>query len=184
MKIYFITGNKFKFEEVKKMLFSVKNLELEQLDLELEEIQEIDPRKVIEHKLKQALEHVKANVMVEDTSLGLECINNLPGPLIKWFLKTVKEEGLFKIAESLGNNKARALAIIGFAKSKKEIDFFEGEVSGTIDSPAGENGFGWDVIFRPEGYSKTFGQMESLEKNKISHRFLAIKKFKEFLVKN
>lgn len=178
MKLYFLTGNKNKFEEVKAILG-----EVEQLDIDLSEIQEIDAKEIIKVKLQEAFNHQKGEFLVEDTSLYLDCLHGLPGPLIKWFLKTVGNEGLFNIADKLGNSKAQAKTIIGFAKNNDEIYFFEGEVKGKIVSPRGDNGFGWDKIFEPDSFLKTFAEMSLEEKNAISMRRIALNKLKEFLNK-
>lgn len=174
--IYFITGNKNKFGEVKAIL-----PEVEQLDIDLPEIQEIDAREIIKAKLLEALNHRKSEFIVEDTSLYLDTLKGLPGPLIKWFLKTVGNEGLFQIAEKFGNYNAEAKTIIGYAKSHEEIYFFEGSLKGTIVQPRGASGFGWDPVFQPERSAKTFAEMGQEEKNTISMRKIALEKFKEFL---
>ena len=176
MALYFITGNKNKFSEVKAIIPNV-----EQLDIDLPEIQDIDAKKIIRAKLLEALNYKQAEFIVEDTSLYLECLNGLPGPLIKWFMKTIGNGGLFNIAEKLGNNKAEAKTIIGYAKNPKEIYYFEGSVKGKIVSPRGKSGFGWDPIFQPEGFSKSFAELTPEEKNKISMRRIALSKLKEFL---
>ncbi len=176
--IYFLTGNKNKFEEVKTILG-----EVEQLDIDLPEIQEIDAKEIIKAKIQEAFNHQQGEFLVEDTSLYLDSLNGLPGPLIKWFLKTVGNEGLFNIADKLGNLKAQAKTIIGFTKNNEEIYFFEGEVKGKIVSPRGDNGFGWDKIFEPDGFLKTFAEMSLEEKNEVSMRRIALNKLKEFLSK-
>ena len=83
MKLYFVTGNKTKFEEVRAMVSNV-----EQVDIDLPEIQEIDAREIIRFKLQEALKRAEGSFIVEDTSLYMDCLNGLPGPLVKWFLKT------------------------------------------------------------------------------------------------
>ncbi len=178
MTLYFITGNKDKFKEVKDILGDVA-----QIKIDLPEIQDIDARKIIREKLMAAFEHHSGEFIVEDTSLYLDCLKGLPGPLIKWFMETIGNEGLAEIAEKLGNNKAKARTIIGYAKSKKEIEFFEGSVSGKIFSPRGSSGFGWDRIFSPDGHDRTFSEMSSQEKNKMSMRRIALNKLKEHLEK-
>lgn len=174
--IYFITGNKNKFEEVKTILS-----EVEQLDIDLPEIQEVDAREIVRNKLKEAFHHATGEFMVEDTSLYLDCLGGLPGPLIKWFLKTLGNDGLAEIAEKLGNNKAEAKTIIGYARNREEIYFFEGVIQGRIVKPRGETNFGWDPIFLPDGYEKTFAEMSREEKNAISMRRNALNKLNEFL---
>lgn len=178
MTLYFITGNKNKFDEVKTILGNV-----EQLDIDLPEIQEIDAKNIIRAKLLEALNHKEGKFIVEDTSLYLDCLKGLPGPLIKWFLKTIGNDGLANLAEKLGNNKAEAKTIIGYAKNRDEIEFFEGSISGKVVAQTGSSGFGWDPIFQPNGFDKTFAEMTSGEKNKVSMRKIAVEKLKEFLTK-
>jgi non-canonical purine NTP pyrophosphatase (RdgB/HAM1 family) len=175
MALYFITGNKNKFEEVQAII-----PEVEMLDIDLPEIQSLDAREIIKAKLEAAIAHHEGELIVEDNSLYLEGLNGLPGPLIKWFLKTVGNEGLVKMAEAFANVNAQAKVMIGYTGPDKNIEFFEGTIDGTIVEPRG-TGFGWDPIFSPKGYDKTFGEMSAEEKNKISMRAIAANKLKEYL---
>ena len=175
MSLYFITGNKGKLAEIQAILGDV-----EALDIDLPEIQELDAHKIIQAKLAEAQKHQSGEFIIEDTSLYLECMNGLPGPLIKWFLKTIGNEGLYKIAESFGNFNVEAKTIIGYSDSDGKVQFFEGSLKGTIVSPRGE-GFGWDAVFQPEGYDKTFGELSAEEKNTFSMRKIAVEKLKEYL---
>ena len=174
--IYFITGNKNKLREVKLVLPNV-----EQLDIDLPEIQEVDAKEIIRNKLLEALNHTKGEFIVEDTSLYLDCLKGLPGPLIKWFLKAIGNDGLAEIAEKLEDNRAEAKTIVGYAKNHEEIYFFEGVIKGRIVKPKGETNFGWDPIFLPDGHKKTFAEMSREEKNEISMRRNALNKLDEFL---
>jgi non-canonical purine NTP pyrophosphatase (RdgB/HAM1 family) len=174
--IYFITGNQRKFEEVKAILHDV-----EQLNIDLPEIQEIDAHKVIQAKLEEAFKHHQGEFIVEDTSLSFECLNGLPGTFIKWFMVAIGNDGLVNLANKLGNTKVSAKTVIGYAKNPSEFYFFEGEIPGSLVSPKAKSTFGWDPIFLPDGYDKTFAEMESTEKNEISMRRIAVEKLKEFL---
>ncbi|RYF13087.1 MAG: non-canonical purine NTP pyrophosphatase, partial [Flavobacteriales bacterium] len=81
------------------------------------------------------------------------------------------------------NRKARFKTVISLLKDGKN-HLFEGVIEGTIrTSPTGTNGFGYDPIFQPNGYDITFAEMNMEEKNKISHRALAMQKLIEFLKK-
>src|SRR3989344_1886782 len=164
---YFITGNENKFKEVQAMLPKV-----EQLNIDLIEIQSKDAKEILKHKLQEAQKDHTGEFIVEDTSLYLEGMNGLPGPLIKWFEKTIALQGIADLTKVFGD-KAKAVVLIGYANNTK-IEFFEGVIEGTIVSPRGENGFGWDKIFIPKGYDKTFAEMTKEEKNKISMRKLAV----------
>lgn len=177
--MYFITGNKNKYREAKAVLGDV--VELEQLDIDLPEIQDKDAKNIVKSKLTEATQHHKGEFIVEDTSLHMDCLGGLPGPLVKWFLETIGPEGLYNIAEKLGNNKATARTIIGYAKNPDELYYFEGEVEGELVEPKTKSGFGWDVVFKPNSAEVTYAELSEEEKNKISHRSKAFKKFKEFM---
>ncbi|MCR4277716.1 MAG: non-canonical purine NTP pyrophosphatase [Candidatus Berkelbacteria bacterium] len=176
MSLSFITGSTNKLEEMRAVI-----PELEQLDIDLPEIQHIDAHEIIKAKLEEARKHHQGEFIVEDTSLYLDCLNGLPGPLIKWFLKTIGNGGLAEIATKLGNTKAQAKTIIGYIDAAREIEFFEGAVGGNIVEPRGETGFGWDPIFQPNGYDKTFAEMGQEEKNDLSMRKIAAEQFCEHL---
>jgi len=111
-------------------------------------------------------------------------LNGLPGPLIKWFLKTIGLHGLYQMTEKFNNFKAQAKTIIGYADHNGEIHYFEGVVEGNIVAPKAKSDFGWDPIFNPDGYTKSFAEMTKEEKNEISHRRKAVDKLKEFLETN
>lgn len=176
MPLYFITGNQGKFNEIKSLLPDV-----EQLDIDLPELQDVDPKAIIKAKLLAAFEHHQGEFIVEDTSLYVESMNGLPGPLVKWFLKSVGGEGLLKMAQALGSVKAEARTIIGYARNQDEMEFFEGVIKGSLVAPRGDKGFGWDPIFLPEGFDQTFAEMGLEQKTEISMRRQAADKLRAFL---
>lgn len=177
MSLYFVTGSKNKFDEVKLLIPN-----LIQLELDLPEIQELDAHKIIANKLSEARLHHKGEFMVEDTSLYLNALNGLPGPFIKWFLQTIGCEGLYKLAQAFGNDRAEAKTIIGYTGPSGETLFFEGSVTGRVVEPrlVGSS-FGWDAIFLPDGENKTFSEMSREEKNVLSMRAAAAKKLMQYL---
>ncbi len=172
MALYFITGNSNKFSELRAILGD----SLEQLDIDLPEIQEIDSHAIIAEKLAEARTQKAGAFIVEDSSLYLDALHGLPGPLIKWFLKTIGNEGLVPIADLFGNTGAEAKTVIGYADVDGNEFFFEGSLRVNIVAPRGTNGFGWDVIFQPEGSDKTFAELSPEEKNAFSMRKLAATK--------
>jgi non-canonical purine NTP pyrophosphatase (RdgB/HAM1 family) len=180
--IYFLTNNPGKFNEIEKFLAD-KKAKILQIKIDLDEIQGIDPKKIITHKVKEALKSGLKNFFLEDTSLYINGLGHLPGPLIKWFLIELKNPGLARLAKEIGNSQAYAETIIAFAKNKKQIYYFSGRTNGKIVAPRGTNDFGWGAIFQPTGSSKTFGQMTTPEKHKWSMRIKAFKKFKIFIQK-
>ena len=177
MKIYFITGNRDKLREAQSMWS-----EIEGIEIDLDEIQEMDGKKIIEAKLKEAIKQKPGiNLIVEDQSLTIDGMNGLPGPLIKWFVKSMSLEEVAKLAKVMGNQNSQATTIIGYADELGEINYFEATVKGKIVDPRGSIGWGWDFIFQPEGYDKTFAEMTVEEKNELSMRRLAIEKLRKFV---
>lgn len=178
----FITANDWKFKEIRQILAPIK---VKQVKLNLDEIQELDPHKIIRHKLKEALKHEKGEFIIEDDSLYLECLGGkLPGPLIKWFNDTLGNEGMAELVKKMGNNKASVKSLIGYAKSSNQILFFEADLKGKIVSPKGKRNFGYDPIFIPDSRTQTFAEMKSQDKHKISTRGVAARKLKKFLLQN
>ena len=97
----------------------------------------------------------------------------------------IGREGLFKMVQPYEDRSAYALCVFAYCASpQSEPQLFVGRCDGTIVEPRGENMFGWDPIFEPVGYDKTFAELDSETKNKISHRGKALVYMKEFLKKN
>lgn len=178
-EIVFITGNENKLREAKQIL----NTDIVSEKLDLREIQDVDLENVVEEKLKHGYEILKKPVMVEDTGLFFNALNGFPGALIKMLIDRVGREGLVDILEKFDDKTAVAKCAVGFTEDGKKLKVFIGEAKGKIVSSRGESGFGWDPVFQPEGYDKTFAELSAEEKNAISHRFRAFKKFKDFLDK-
>lgn len=174
--ILFITGNEGKLREVRDLIPSVQGV-----DLDLTEIQEIDARKIITAKLAEAQKSHMGSFIVEDTSLYLDAMNGLPGPLVKWFLKAIKVEGIYQLAETWQSTKATARTLIGYADEDKSVHFFEGVITGTLVPPRGTDGFGWDPIFQPDGSDKTFAEMTQDEKGQCSMRKRAVEGLRQYL---
>jgi len=155
---------------------------LTQLKIDLAEIQSLDAREVIEAKLVAAEKHGAGSVLVEDTSLTFSALGRLPGTLIKFFEQEMGNLGLAKLAAKLGDCNAGARTLLGFCDNKRQQHFFSGELAGTIVFPRGV-GFGWDAIFQPSGYDKTFAELGVEEKGRISMRSRAFEGFKQHIIK-
>jgi inosine triphosphate pyrophosphatase len=177
--IHFITGNLGKFNEVKKILAGTA--EVLQLNIDLPEIQSNDPKEIISYKISEAFNYSNGEFIVEDTSLYLECLNGLPGPFIKFFLKKLSSDEIVNIVKRLEKPGALAETTIGYTKNRSIIKFFSGQLEGDIVPPKGKSGFGWDALFKPNGYNETLAEMEIEEKNRMSHRYIAASRLKEYL---
>ncbi len=175
----FVTGNPNKVREAGEIL----QLTLEPFQVDgLFEIQSPDLDEVVRHKARQAYSALQCPVMVEDSGLLFHAWNGLPGALVKWFEETVGCQGMLQMVN--GFDDWRATAVCCFAVyDGQNMKIARGEADGTLaDSIRGGNGFGWDVIFIPEGYDQTYGEMSSKEKNAISHRKRALDELKQLFL--
>lgn len=178
----FITGNKVKFGEVAHGLAPFK---IEMADVELAEIQGLDPKEILQHKLNEAFRHHKGQFIIDDSSVFFGCFDyKLPGPLIKWFNATIGMNGIYNMCKKMGNFSAKAITYIAYAKSPKQILIFEGKLEGTITKPKGNYGFGYDQIFIPKGQKKTMAEMKATGDFSLSPRGIAVKKLKKYLLGN
>ncbi len=178
-KITFVTSNKAKARDVSKIL----EFPIIIKDIDLEEIQETDVERVAVHKLNEAFKQVGSRVIIDDVGLYIKAWNNFPGPLIKWILKAGGGNAslLLKLMEGESERGAMVRLAVGYHDGKKS-HIFIGEVEGKIAGEIrGDNGFGWDAVFIPNGSNKTFAEMSFHQKNAISHRRRALDKLKVFL---
>ncbi len=125
----------------------------------------------------------------DDTGLEVDCLNGKPGIYAARYAgenATYKDNYLKLLDEmkcvNCKNRKARFKTVITIYLSENKFESFEGICDGHIaQMPSGEIGFGYDPVFIPNGYNKTFAEMGSDLKNTISHRAIALKKFIDFL---
>lgn len=176
-KLTFITGNAGKA----KYLSDYFHLPVDHIKLDLKEIQSLDLKEVVEDKARRAYEIVRSPVLVEDVSLVFNGLKSLPGPLIKWFLDTLGNEGLCRLLD--GRDDRSAFAEVQFAIcDEKGVHTFSGSIEGSLaEAPRGEMGFGWDPVFIPKGYDKTWAEMTDDEKHETSMRQIALEKMTKFL---
>ena len=201
--IVFITGNEGKRKEVQEIL-GLENYTVINLKLDLPEIQSINVEKVVNEKIKSALELAKKNldlikekfkekniiinslkdviIICEDTGLYIKKMNEFPGALIKFYFESIGSEGIIKRD---GNSRAKTLCVIGIIKNGKIKKSIIGKRNGKIAKKLnGNNGFGWDPVFIPNlkntDYSihngKSYAELDENIKNKISHRSDAFNK--------
>ncbi|MCA9330074.1 non-canonical purine NTP pyrophosphatase [Candidatus Saccharibacteria bacterium] len=172
-KLTLITGNSGKAEEFGRLL----GIKVNHVKLDLPEIQHTDVREVSKIKVQTAYGQLKKPVFVDDTGLTFDAWGELPGALIKFFMDNVGNDGLLEMLGDNENRRARVTTSLGYM-DENGLKVAIGVVSGTIaNAPTGDNGFGYDPIFipdgQPDGQTKTFAEMTSSEKDNISMRALA-----------
>lgn len=182
--ITFVTGNAKKLEELRAILGNNFPVQIDSYNLDLPELQgEID--EVTIKKCQEAARELKKPVLIEDTCLCFNALKGLPGPYIKWFLKKLGPGGLTRLLTGWEDKSAEAVCTFAYCDGEcKDLDviMFQGITKGTIVEPRGSKDFGWDCIFKPEGFSKTYGEMTKEEKNHISHRYKAVEKLKKYFI--
>ena len=178
-QLKFVTSNADKVREATDILgFSLDQVS----SIKIDEIQSDDINKIVIDKAKKSYDIIKLPVLVEDSGLIFTAWNGLPGPFIKWFETSVGCHGLLKMIDGFENREALAVCFVAIFDGKKLI-VGKGETRGKIASSIrGVNGFGWDVIFIPEGHKKTYAEMILSEKNLISHRRLAFENLKNKII--
>lgn len=191
-QLIFASNNPHKVEEVSAILkpYGFNVIGLSDAGI-LEDIPETG--KTIEEnaslKSNYIFNNYKFNCFADDTGLEVETLNNAPGVYSARYAGEHKnaQDNMNKLLTELQgkqNRNARFKTVISLIINAKEY-LFEGIINGSIATEKrGEKGFGYDPIFIPEGYEKTFAEMTTDEKNKISHRAIAIQKLVEILKKN
>lgn len=188
MKIVFATNNKNKIFEISGILGD--KFELQSLnDIGFsDDIPETNPtiRENASQKSHFIYDRYNINVFADDTGMAIEALDGRPGVYSARYAgeNATYEDNMYKaLREMKGktNRKAKFITVISLILEGKEY-FFEGIVNGTITTEQhGTEGFGYDPIFMPDGYDKTYAEMSAEEKNAMSHRGLATQKLVEFL---
>lgn len=190
MTLVFATANQNKVKEIQALIpDSIRLLGLSDIQC-LEEIPETQP--TVEGNAAQkafyVFEKYHHNCFADDTGLEVEALDNRPGVMSARYAGDAKNasDNMDKLLAELKNETnrtARFKTIISLVINGEET-LFEGVVEGTIlKEKRGEKGFGYDPIFLPHGSDRSFAEMELAEKNKISHRALAVNKLVAYLNK-
>lgn len=178
--IVFVTSNPNKAIEAERILA----MPLLHADISLPEIQAATVEEITRYKLQAARSSALGRLIVEDVSLGLEALGGFPGPYVKWLLEAAGGgRGLAAVAYALNDRTAVARCCLGYWDGAKS-HILVGEVRGTVlVEPQGEERFGWDPFFVPEGSRKSFAQMDGDEKDRVSHRGRAWRALAELLTR-
>ena len=191
MELIIASQNQNKLVEFKKILgdkinlFSLSDIGLNQ---EIPENEKTIKKNAM-FKAKFVNTQTGKNVFADDTGLEIDSLNGEPGVYSARYSGVEKNsdkniELVLTKLKNKTNRNARFKTVISLIIDGKSVNF-EGVVEGKItEEKRGSNGFGYDPIFQPNGYSSTFGEMSLKEKNKISHRSIAINKMVQYLKEN
>jgi len=178
---YFVTSNVHKFQEARQVLSEYK-LATAKLKVEAVEIQDDTLENIAKYSALDAVKNCELSIFVEDAGLFVDSLEGFPGPYSKYVYNTVGLKGILKLMKNIENRSAHFKSVVAFATPKEQPICFVGKVKGKISlKEQGTAGFGYDPIFEPdEGGGRTFAEMTTEEKNVLSHRGKALRKFAEW----
>lgn len=182
MVVTLVSGNRHKFEEIKK-IFSQYGIELAWVKASLEEKEGFSLKETAREKARQAFEIVKAPVITEDTGVFFEAFKNFPGSRAK---RAWEELGFSGLLEKVSGESrhARFETIICYTADGRNIHCFKGELKGSLTEEVHnpeKDVLPYEKIFIPHGLKTTMSSISRREKNRFSHRAIAAKKFLEWL---
>lgn len=175
--LVFATSNKDKAREAEEIL----GYPVEIQKLALDEIQSDSLEVVVRKKVIDAYTLVKRPVIVDDVGVYVDVWNGFPGPFIKFVEQNNTNDLLLYMMRNETNRNVQIVSAIGFCDGKRTEIFF-GEKNGRLSIESrGTNGWGFDPVFIPQGYDKTWAEMGSEMKNSMSHRKASLERLSDFL---
>lgn len=189
-KLVFATNNNHKLDEVRAILgATIEILSLKDIGC-FDEIPETAD--TLEGNALLKAEYIsrkyELDCFADDTGLEIEALHGAPGVYSARFAGEEHDsrknmQKVLTLLNGVSNRKARFRTVIVLIR-QGEKTYFEGKIDGTIsEAPSGNAGFGYDPVFVPEGYDKSFAELNAAEKNKISHRGIAVGKLADYLLK-
>ncbi len=175
--VLFVSSNKHKFYEAKNIL-SKNKINLGFYKGSLQEIQTDSLKEIATQKADEAFRRIHKPVIVEDAGLFIDSLNGFPGPFSAFVFKTIGNSGILRLVKA--NRKAKFQSVVAYCDNKYGIVLFDAKVEGKIAKASKGKGWGYDPIFIPKGETKTYAMISN--KNEISHRYKALKKFSNWFV--
>lgn len=154
MKIVYMTGNKFKLLTAKNILEPI-GIEIDNKVIDCPEIQANSIEEVAIYSSKYASDELKCNTLKNDSGLVIPALNGFPSAYSKYVEETLTEKGIIKLMKGVEDRSAYFLEVLAYTEYNKETKVFVSKTKGKIaEEISGENGWGYDKIFIPEGETK------------------------------
>jgi XTP/dITP diphosphohydrolase len=177
-RLVLVTQNKHKLKELTP-LFNKYEVEFETTSIEKHEIRSENIEEIAQVAAKTAFEALQKPVVVDDTGFFVDALNGFPGSYAGIVLKMIGYDGILRLMTDNEERTSTFKTAVGYFDGQ-HLESFVGSMSGTVaHDPAGIGGFGYDPIFIPDGFTKTYAELTLEEKVSISHR---TKAFEEFLL--
>jgi XTP/dITP diphosphohydrolase len=187
-RLYLATQNQHKIEEIKDLLgdlFDIHTVFDLGVSVEIPETGNTLQANSMQ-KAAYIAEHFQVTCLSDDSGLEVNALGGRPGVYSARYAGEPKDDAanvrkLLEELDGVSDRSARFVTVLTFHHQGKYVSF-EGEIQGQIASnPRGEQGFGYDPVFVPAGFDRTFAEMNMEEKNLMAHRARAMQKFKSFI---
>jgi XTP/dITP diphosphohydrolase len=169
--LLFVSSNIHKFKEAREILDSF-GITIKFFKLTLEEIQSNSIKQIATKKAQDAFSKCNTSLIIEDDGLHIDYLDGFPGPYSSYVQKTIGNKGILNLLKT--SRDAKFISTITYC-DENNLKSFEGKLYGTISKSEKGQGWGFDPIFIPKNQKKTYGEL--IEKNNLSHRYKALKKF-------
>lgn len=174
-----VSSNADKAREVAEFFGST--VEVTHVSLDIPEIRSEDVTEISRQKAHYAFDRLHSPLIVDDTVFCIDALKGFPGSYAAYVLHTIGNTGILKIMMDVEDRNAHFTTAIAFADSDG-IRVFSGTINGRIvTKPRGREGFGYDPIFEVGG--RTLAEIPIGEKNRISHRALALTAFRDWFMR-
>ena len=188
MKIVFATNNLNKLKEIQQILpTSIELLSLKDIGFsgEIPEDHETLEENAFQ-KAQYIFDRYKISCFADDTGLEVESLNGAPGVYSARYAgdDCAAENNMKKLLSEMqgkANRRAAFKTVVAFVTDTEKCAFKGIAIGEILNEKHGDKGFGYDPIFKPEGYDVSYAEMSSLEKNKISHRGKAVRRFTDYI---
>ena len=179
--INFVTSNKNKVREIKQIL--EPEIKVNHIELNFPELRSDLSMEIAEMSAEMISKKLNKIVVVEDSGLFINALNEFPGTCSAYIHKRIGLKGILKLMENIDDRSCSYKSAVAYCEPSKKPISFLGEEKGTIaKSIRGNFGFGHDPIFIPENSRKTYGEMKDYDEKKQFRR-RAVLKLREFLLK-
>ncbi|MFW9794134.1 MAG: XTP/dITP diphosphatase [Candidatus Thorarchaeota archaeon] len=180
-RLVLVTQNKHKLTELTP-LFKKYSVEFETTSHEKHEIRSDNVEEIALVAAQYAYKTIERPVLVDDTGFFVSALNDFPGSYPAYVLNTIGCPGILRLMEGVEDRIARFTTAVGYCDGEL-TKTFQGTMHGRISqSIQGKGGFGYDPIFIPDGFQKTYAELSLGEKISISHRTRAFEKFLKWYI--
>ena len=177
--INFVTSNKNKVKEFREIL--EPSVRVNHIEMPYPEMRSDEPEEIAEMSVEMLANKLKKPVVVEDSGLFIQALNDFPGTCSAYIHKRIGLKGILKLMEGTKDRECFYRSAVAYCEPGKKAASFLGEEKGKVaESIKGSFGFGHDPIFIPEGSNKTYGEMDDCEKAKKFRR-RAVEKLRDYL---